>query len=226
MILNKSKIAAQAILIKLKYQIDRIFLRRNESFKILDFKDFELLAELSARWFNFSKESIFKDPEYKELINKINNYPMKYKTLYRGVSFKTKGEFDKFMKAKKITTREFASYTSDIQVANAFAKGEWNNGKYYAILEIPKSQVKEHLVFSLESLFENEADRKLFLTKIVQLDSKHNINHIARNKLKNITPNALTGSIRGAYFAVTESEYILLATAPFKVLETYETDSK
>ena len=222
MILDKPKIAAKALIIKLKNIVDNIYTKRGDRFKIFNNKDFELLVELCSSWFLSSKPDIFKEEKLQSIIQKVNDNNKSFPKVYRGLSFATKAEFDKFLKAKKVANREIASYTSDIKVAREFATGQWNNGKYYVILELPPKEVKNNLIFSLESLFDNEEDKKLFLTRIIQLDAKHNLDYIYRTKLKSLSSNELTGSIRGAFYSVTESEYVLSPDVPIIIMETYE----
>jgi hypothetical protein len=200
----------------------------NKSFKYLNDDDIKILLIFIYNHYYLNQSISATDfKKLKIIFEKIKGSSEKpvQKKLYRGLSFKTEKDLNSFItKSKKDGIqgysnnqyREYASWSSDINIARKFCEDIPGNyiprsHKFGIMLELSDTNViNKQFVFSMESFLENVNEKKEFIKFIYQKQFEKNIKLIDNTKrITSLDPNKMVGEFHGTLYSVMENEYIL-----------------
>jgi hypothetical protein len=200
----------------------------NKSFKYLNDDDIKILMIFIYK--HYYRNQTISTPDFKKLkliFEKIKGSSEKHipKKLYRGLTFETEKDLNSFItKSKKNGIqgysnnqyREYASWSSDINIAKKFCEiipGNYipRSHRFGIMLELSDADViNKQLVFSMESFLENIDEKKEFIKFIYQKQFEKNIKLIdATKRITSLDSHKMVGEFHGALYSIMENEYIL-----------------
>lgn len=184
-----------------------------------------LLHQIISRWYSENKEP---NPKTLAFIKSIdyNHTWEEPKTLYRGFSFdnpQTKNQIIKDIKNRtlKHPTKKIESWTSSLAIAKTYATGPDTNT---LLISIPFSDVKDHILFSIEYLFTGKNDTRGIKQKqqFFKMQVNNQMSLLLKDiKNKNYKPGQFSDTLKGLEIfipglvrALTEFEYIIPTIIP------------
>jgi len=202
----------------------------NKYFSYLNKEEFELLKKFLEDWFSYNKPILKRDYiKYKKLFEKLNNnskVPLP-KKIYRGISFPTLKEYNKFLKNiktiglegsmkyeyepkdhKKYLDASSWSYTKTVP-KEFLPGGEFCENKYGCLLSLEKPIYSKYIILNFGGLFKTDSEKRDFIFNIFKFEYKKNKEMIKNSSLKKLQHTSLFGPMSGSVYGIKEDEIIL-----------------
>ena len=177
-----------------------------------------LLIKVLKDWYCLNDDSELFTPRINKLLLKINTHNFKLpSTLFRAYSFNSKEALNSFLRAAKTKlkhpSKDYESWTSSPRVAESyFPGGEYQlnkDSKHGVILKINRNTFQDRIRFSIENLFSEAKDKKIFFTEVFRYLSKDLLLNIKNGNLTKKDIREFQHIIPGLVRAISEYEYLL-----------------
>jgi len=195
----------------IKFLYDKMF----NKYKMLNKEEFDLLLEFITMYFYsnmFITEKFLNTSKGKkilEIAKKVNTIYKNNKTLYRGVSFRTKADLDDYLKSYVLEAEEsvVTAWSTSKKISKQFIPGgKYSKSKKYGVLHSFKP--KDHQIFfATHPLFPTYEDKVKFIKLVFKEEYKKHMKTGIKEYIHS-KKGSLFKTQQGALYSILESEVL------------------